>query len=224
MYLALFQARGRDLLDELRAAMKDLAVAREELEQARADALQRVDAERRQAELLATARTTHAKAQDALKSRIADLLEESRQLAAQEAQIQAILRRASRSNGGVSKAGLIWPLNGAVTSEFGPRWGLFHAGIDIAAPAGSAIKAAKAGTVIYAGNEGGYGNFVIIDHGGGLATAYAHMSSIAMREGQRVSQGQTVGTVGSTGHSTGPHLHFEVRVDGVAKNPRAYLP
>ena len=88
---------------------------------------------------------------------------------------------------------------------------------------GTPIAAAAAGTVIYAGWLGGYGNLTVIDHGGGLATAYGHQSSIAVSVGEQVAQGQTIGNVGSTGHSTGPHLHFEVRVNGQAVDPLGYL-
>jgi murein DD-endopeptidase MepM/ murein hydrolase activator NlpD len=93
-----------------------------------------------------------------------------------------------------------------------------HEGIDIAAPVGTAIHAAAAGTIVYAGWAEGYGNLVVIDHGGGLATAYGHQSAIYVMGGQ-VSQGQVIGAVGSTGHSTGPHLHFEVRLNGEPVDP-----
>jgi murein DD-endopeptidase MepM/ murein hydrolase activator NlpD len=120
---------------------------------------------------------------------------------------------------------MIWPVRGIVTSEFGSRWGSFHPGIDIAAPEGTPIAAAKSGVVVFAGwNDGGYGNFVVLDNGGGVGTAYAHQSRIAVSEGQHVSQGQTLGYVGTTGNSTGDHLHFEVRINGQVQNPRSYLP
>jgi murein DD-endopeptidase MepM/ murein hydrolase activator NlpD len=122
-----------------------------------------------------------------------------------------------------SSAGLIWPVNGPVTSPFGPRWGSFHQGIDIGAPTGTPIAAAAAGTVIYCGWEAGYGNLVVIDHGGNLATAYGHQSSIAVSCGQHVEQGQTIGYVGCTGHCFGPHLHFEVRINGSPVDPLGYL-
>lgn len=98
-----------------------------------------------------------------------------------------------------------------------------HRGIDQGASTGTPIGAAKAGTVIFAGWQGGYGNLVLVDHADGVVTAYAHMSSIGVSRGASVSQGQTVGAVGSTGNSTGPHLHLETRVNGSAVNPRQYL-
>jgi murein DD-endopeptidase MepM/ murein hydrolase activator NlpD len=110
-----------------------------------------------------------------------------------------------------------------VTSEYGPRWGRMHQGIDQGAGTGTPVGASKAGSVIFAGWQGGYGNLVLIDHHDGVVTAYAHLSSIAAGSGQSVSQGQTIGNVGSTGNSTGPHLHFETRVNGNAVNPRQYL-
>jgi len=129
----------------------------------------------------------------------------------------------SHSSATPSAAGLIWPVQGVLTSPYGMRWGRMHEGIDIGASTGTPIYAAAGGTVIYAGWEGGYGNLTVIDHGNGLATAYGHQSQIAVSNGQTVSRGQTIGYVGSTGHSTGPHLHFEVRVNGAPVNPLSYL-
>ena len=149
-------------------------------------------------------------------------------LAAQSASLAAAIRDAqagagSTGTGAPSAAGLIWPVDGVVVSGFGLRWGRMHEGIDIAASSGTSIRAAAAGTVIYAGWLGGYGNLVVIDHGNGLATAYAHASSILVGVGQQVAQGETVSLVGSTGNSSGPHLHFEVRVNGAAVDPLLYL-
>ena len=118
----------------------------------------------------------------------------------------------------------IWPVSGTITSVYGPRWGSFHYGLDIAAPSGTPIAAARSGTVIRAGWQSGYGNAVEISHGGGVSTHYGHLSSIAVSEGQQVNQGEMIGRVGSTGNSTGPHLDFEVRVNGSKVNPAPYLP
>jgi len=106
----------------------------------------------------------------------------------------------------------------AVTSCFGERWGRLHAGVDLAAPYGTRIRAAGAGVIVAAGAAAGYGNAVLIDHGNGFLTHYGHMSVIAVRVGQRVAAGEPIGNEGSTGHSTGPHLHFEVH-QGFYKNP-----
>jgi murein DD-endopeptidase MepM/ murein hydrolase activator NlpD len=148
--------------------------------------------------------------------------------AALTAQIQAAQGSGGGGNtggstgGGGSSSGLIWPVSGTITSTYGPRWGSFHYGIDIAAPTGTPVRAAASGRVIVAGWMGGYGNLIVVDHGNGLATAYAHLSAIWIGGGS-VSQGQGIGAVGCTGSCTGPHLHFEVRVNGSAVNPMGYL-
>ena len=119
--------------------------------------------------------------------------------------------------------GLIWPVQGPVTSPFGMRWGSLHPGLDIGVGFGTPIHAAAAGTVLVAAYSGGYGNLVVIDHGNGIATAYAHQEPMATSVGQRVNQGDVIGYVGSTGFSTGPHLHFEVRINGEPVDPLGYL-
>jgi murein DD-endopeptidase MepM/ murein hydrolase activator NlpD len=98
-----------------------------------------------------------------------------------------------------------------------------HNGVDMNASQGDAIKAAAAGRVILAGVKGGFGNTIMIDHGGGMVTLYAHQSRIGASVGQKVTAGETIGYIGSTGLSTGPHLHFEVRINGVPKNPTNYI-
>jgi murein DD-endopeptidase MepM/ murein hydrolase activator NlpD len=129
---------------------------------------------------------------------------------------------------GGSGSGLIWPVDGPVVSGFGSRFGgaEFHEGIDIAVPSGTPIRAAADGTVIFTESEaesGGYGNFTCIDHGGGLSTCYAHQERFAVAPGQQVSQGQIIGYSDCTGHCFGPHVHFEVRIDGTPTDPMGYL-
>ena len=120
-------------------------------------------------------------------------------------------------------------MNGPITSPFGYRndpvlgGNRLHAGVDIAASQGTPIKAAGDGVVKMAGVNGGYGNWTLIDHGGGLATGYAHQSRIAVSIGQHVSTGEVIGYVGSTGASTGPHLHWEVRVNGNPVDPMGWV-
>ena len=140
------------------------------------------------------------------------------------AEIRAKSASASVRALGTSSAGYIWPLNGAITSYYGPRWGSMHTGIDIDGTTGQPVVASKAGTVIMVSSYSGYGNAVIIDHGGGYQTLYGHFSSFAVSSGQTVSQGQVVGAVGCTGSCTGDHLHFEVRVNGSPTDPMQYLP
>jgi len=128
-----------------------------------------------------------------------------------------------------SAAGLIWPVSGTVTSGFGGRsspggvGSTYHEGLDIAVSEGTPIRAAKGGTVIMASYNGGYGNYTCIDHGSGLSTCYAHQSQLGVSSGQSVDQGQVIGYSGNTGASTGPHLHFEVRINGSAVDPMGYL-
>jgi murein DD-endopeptidase MepM/ murein hydrolase activator NlpD len=152
------------------------------------------------------------------------LIAEADALAAEDAGIRGQLAAAQgASDTTPSSQGLIWPVSGPVTSPFGYRWGRLHAGIDIGVPYGTPIHAAASGTVVLAGWTGGYGNYTCIDHGGGMATCYAHQSSYAVSNGAHVSQGQVIGYVGSTGHSFGAHLHFEVRINGNPVDPLGYL-
>lgn len=173
--------------------------------------------------------------QDDLESEQAEIQTLIKRQQAEERQRQAVARQAARasrspvpssgapSSSATSSAGYGWPLCAQVTSEYGPRWGRTHRGIDLGAGSGTPFAATKSGTVIFAGWQGGYGRLVLIDHGDGVVTASAHLSSIAVGVGQSVQRGQTVGRVGSTGNSTGPHLHLEFRVGGRAVNPRQYL-
>jgi murein DD-endopeptidase MepM/ murein hydrolase activator NlpD len=152
------------------------------------------------------------------------LIAEANALAAEDAGIRGQLAAAQGATDTVpSSQGLIWPVSGPVTSPFGYRWGRLHAGIDIGVGYGTPIHAAASGTVVLAGWTGGYGNYTCIDHGGGLATCYAHQSSYAVSSGAQVSQGQVIGYVGNTGHSFGSHLHFEVRINGAPVDPLGYL-
>jgi murein DD-endopeptidase MepM/ murein hydrolase activator NlpD len=139
------------------------------------------------------------------------------------AQLQAAQATSPYTRSSPSASGFIWPVSGPVVSPFGMRWGRMHTGIDIAVGYGTPIHAAASGRVIYAGWMDGYGNLVFVDHGGGISTGYAHQSSIAVSNGETVSQGQVIGYVGCTGHCFGPHLHFEVRMNGSPVDPLGYL-
>lgn len=156
-----------------------------------------------------------------LKDREGDLAADARAI---KNRIIAAQAKRSVTSLGESKKGYIWPLNGPVTSGYGPRWGRMHTGIDIDGYSGQPIVAAKGGHVIMASSYSGYGNTVIIDHGGGYSSLYAHMSSFATSAGANVSQGDVIGNVGCSGSCTGDHLHFEIRVNGSPVNPMPYLP
>jgi murein DD-endopeptidase MepM/ murein hydrolase activator NlpD len=173
---------------------------------------------------LATARASKRDSLASVQESEREFLHEVEGLQAASQALGAKLR-ASASSGPshVSSSGFIWPVNGPITSPFGWRWGRMHEGIDIGVGYGTPIHAAAAGTVVYCGWMSGYGNLVAIDHGGGISTAYGHQSSIAVGCGQTVGQGDVIGYVGCTGHCFGPHLHFEVRVNGTPVDPLGYL-
>ena len=147
-----------------------------------------------------------------------------RALEAQQVRVTAALAGAQAPGAIRQGSGsLIWPVSGAVVSPFGMRWGRLHAGIDIAVPSGTAIRAADSGRVALMGWVGGYGNYTCIQHNASLSTCYAHQSSFATSNGASVSQGQVIGYVGCTGHCFGDHLHFETRVGGSPVDPLGYL-
>lgn len=175
---------------------------------------------KREKQLHAAAVQELLRAQRELESKVRSLIEQKRKMAQ---------RSPSRTIPSYRGGALPWPVSGTVNSEFGMRMHpefntkLMHTGIDIVAPIGTPVSSVAAGEVLYAGWQRGYGQVIIIDHGGNLLTIYGHLSRMDVRDGQEVSAGQTIGGVGSTGISTGPHLHFEVRINGDAKNPRNYL-
>ena len=177
---------------------------------------------------LAGARAHVAGALVATKAQEAGEIKESQALQSASAALAAKIQAASSNDGSApatpSAAGFIWPVDGPITSPFGPRWGTIHPGIDIGVPEGTPIHAAAAGTVIWCGWESGYGNLTVIDHHNGLATAYGHQSKIEVSCGENVDQGQQIGLVGCTGYCFGAHLHFEVRVNGTPVDPLGYLP
>jgi murein DD-endopeptidase MepM/ murein hydrolase activator NlpD len=197
--VALRVAQARQLRDELVAGEQQLAGTREQ----KAESLAGLSLRERQ----------EAGEIDALQ-------QVSGQLAAQ---IRAAQAQGSSSSQAPAAGGLSWPVSGPVTSPFGMRWGRLHTGIDIGAPTGTPIHAAASGRVIIAGWVSGYGNLTVLDHGGGLATAYAHQSGFAVGAGAEVARGDVIGYVGCTGHCFGPHLHFEVRVNGTPVDPLGYL-
>lgn len=239
--LTTVQGSEADAKERLRSVEEDLELAEVEAQDLAAELRRRrAEEDKRLAELddkKAELEQMEANLQariDAVHAEIADLEREEAGLTKLlQQQLAAEAEQASGGDGNtpigpppnvVSAKGLIWPVRGTLTSPFGPRWGRMHKGIDLSARTGTPIYAAQKGSVLRAGWGGGYGNHVVLDHGGGFATLYGHMSKIAVGSGESVSRGDVIGFVGSTGHSTGPHLHFETRVNGVAYNPIAYLP
>jgi murein DD-endopeptidase MepM/ murein hydrolase activator NlpD len=204
-------------VNTVRAARDEIAARKQELEATRLKL-------RKRTEDLATARrkqhatlTQVRKQQEYLEG---DLSEISQKIAEQLAQQAGVLPAGPIRPGA---HGLIWPVNGPVVSGFGPRWGSFHEGIDIAVPTGTPIRAAASGSVSIAGSVSGYGNYTCVSHGGGLSTCYAHQERILVSVGQQVAQAQIIGISDCTGHCLGPHVHFEVRVNGQAVDPLGYL-
>jgi murein DD-endopeptidase MepM/ murein hydrolase activator NlpD len=182
---------------------------------------------------LASTRSISSSALAATRRAVSAEVSESKALQSSSDQLAAQLRaaaQAARSTRAASPTGshpgaphFIWPVSGPITSPFGMRWGTLHPGIDIGVPSGTPVRAAAAGTVVWCGFMSGYGNLVMIDHGGGYATAYGHNTSVAVSCGQEVAQGQVVAFSGCTGFCTGPHVHFEVRVNGTPVDPLGYL-
>jgi murein DD-endopeptidase MepM/ murein hydrolase activator NlpD len=130
---------------------------------------------------------------------------------------------ANLGGSGIGTGKLIWPARGPINSPFGQRWGRLHAGIDIGVPSGTPVRAADTGRVVLSGPSGGYGNYMCIQHTRTLSTCYAHNSRLGARKGDRVRQGQVIARSGNTGNSTGPHLHFETRINGKPVNPMRFL-
>jgi len=224
----------RDVLGQLRATREDEEGEQADLNRLRDQADARRKAVATHLAELQLARDSQARLKGALDERIQEYQAEVDGLSRDQARIESLLKARQASSpdgpslaaapGARSSYGLIWPVEGPVTSPFGFRWGRMHTGIDIGVGTGTPIQAAKAGTVVSSGNDGGgYGLLTVIDHGGGLTTVYAHQSQSAVSGGASVAQGQVIGYVGCSGHCTGPHLHFETRVGGTPENPASFL-
>lgn len=147
----------------------------------------------------------------------------------EEIQQQELLATLRSNQGFFASTPSIWPTDGWVTSGFGYRRSPFtdrrefHKGLDISGPTGTPVYAAAKGKIVSSGRDGAYGLTVSIDHGSGIVTNYAHLSSIAVKDGQNVSRGELIGNMGSTGRTTGPHLHYEVRLNGIPVDPMRYI-
>jgi murein DD-endopeptidase MepM/ murein hydrolase activator NlpD len=178
---------------------------------------------------LAGTRSAKANALAATRRAISTEVSESKALQAASDQLAAQLRAAAQGSAGAGSGQpgdaprFIWPVSGPITSPFGMRWGTLHPGIDIGVPSGTPVHAAAAGKVAWCGWMSGYGNLVMIDHGGGYATLYGHNTRVAVSCGEEVAQGAVIAYSGCTGFCTGPHVHFEVRVNGTPVDPLGYL-
>ena len=211
------QAEYETMLDELDVRQAELESERAELEAQIEEATQLIVDLEAQLETDRAAYEEQLAKEEALESEIQNMIAE--------------LERQEAANSITSSGTYIWPLPGySPGSAYGwrihPIWGdmRFHAGEDIGAPTGTPILAADSGiATVIPDNGNGYGNYIMINHGGGRVTLYAHMSGFAVSNGASVTQGQTIGYVGSTGNSTGPHLHFEVRVNGATTDPKSYF-
>jgi murein DD-endopeptidase MepM/ murein hydrolase activator NlpD len=217
------------LLDELAAKLDEVELKRAELVEIKKSLEEHKAAEKQTKNELAADKKELAVAYVKAQAETVEALEELESLQAASKSLENELKKL-KSRGSYGGGRMGWPVNGTVTSEFGwrvsPTSGRsqLHAGIDIAAPSGTPVYAAADGVVYSADwNSGGYGNLILIDHGSGIVTAYAHNSSLAAGAGQSVKRGDVIAYVGSTGDSTGPHCHFEVRVNGAPQNPRAWL-
>ena len=220
-----------DLIMKVKQEKEIVVTARAQLEKDKAEAEKLVaDADAKRAAV----EEKEAEQQDLLDKAIydRDTSEQAyEELMAASEEVASMIRRSNMTYSGApaGAGGMIWPLDGPVTSEFGwrthPIFGTarFHSGLDIGGDYGLPIYAAASGTVIHAGWISGYGNTVIIDHGGGVTTLYGHNDSLNVGVGQTVSQGQVIAMCGSTGNSTGPHCHFEVRENGEPVSPYNYL-
>ena len=231
----------KETVDRVRAARNAIADKKAALEQSQAALESKqsdlVDARQKDQQILSQVQQTKDRLEGDvgdISAQIASQLQAQQQAEAAQAAAQA--QTSSSSSGastaptgpvqGESSSGMIWPVNGPITSPFCEQraWESCHPGIDIGVPTGTPIHAAAAGTVAIAGPESGYGNYTCIDHGGGVSTCYGHQESISVSVGQHVSQGQVIGISDCTGLCFGPHLHFEVRVNGQPVDPMGYLP
>jgi murein DD-endopeptidase MepM/ murein hydrolase activator NlpD len=217
-------ARVRELRDEMQVTVNTIRAARDAIAARKAELdATKAELKSRKAELANARRKQHATLED-VRSRQerleGDLTEISEKIAEQLAQSAGVLPAGPIRPSG---SGLIWPVTGPVVSGFGMRWGRMHEGIDIAVPDGTPVRAPASGTVQIAGTVGGYGLYTCVDHGGGLSTCSAHQSQLGTSVGARVTQAQIIGYSGCTGHCLGPHVHFEVRVNGQAVDPLGYL-
>jgi murein DD-endopeptidase MepM/ murein hydrolase activator NlpD len=221
-------SRVRELRNEMQVTVNTVRAARDQIA-ARKHELDVTEArlKQRTAELAAAREKQHATLEDVRNQQDdleGDLNDISKKIAEQLGASTGALPAGPIQAGG---HGLIWPVNGPITSGYGGRnigaGYEFHPGVDIGVPTGTPIRAAAAGTVSIAAPTGGYGNYTCIDHGGGLSTCYGHQERFLVASGQQVAQGQIIGLSDCTGYCFGPHVHFEVRINGQTTDPLGYL-
>ena len=242
-FLARIVNQDTKLLKEIKNVKADVEASKKDIEMNEEDTLEREAALQTEIDRISALQKEEKKERNSLSTLMSDKKAILATIGDEQAQIEAKLVayardaaeleriiNASPSRGGgtfigtPSASGFQWPVSGALTSYFGQRWGRMHEGIDIGVPIGTPVVASKAGVVSISSYYGGYGYLIDIDHGGGVHTRYGHNSRLIASEGQAVSRGQEIAKAGSSGRSTGPHVHFEIRFNGAAYDPLNYLP
>jgi len=221
------------LIESINQQKKTLELNKSELEVQKNELLYAQDSEKSKREELSDQKQDKKKILTSVQQEKAQYEKALKELEQTSKELETLIRRIQAGTSGEQQGTGVftWPAPGysTITSPYGMRYHPIlkynkkHTGVDIGAPSGADIVAADSGTVIQTGWMGGYGQVVVIDHGGGISTLYAHMSTIIAANGASVTKGETIGKVGSTGWSTGPHLHFEVRINGVDTNPMSYI-
>lgn len=231
--LSMIVEQDRQLIEEIEAERDRLKMQKSDLEVKKRELVSIKEEQAEEKEALEAKKQEKAELFNQLQMEAKEYEKALNELEELSRQLEAVIRQLQAKNSGqaLGTGAYTWPTPGyyTITSPFGMRFHpilqvrKLHTGVDIGAPMGANIVAADSGVVIYAGYNGGYGNMIIIDHGNGMSTLYAHMSRFVAGNGQTVSKGEVIGKVGSTGFSTGPHLHFEVRKDGSPVDPMGYI-
>ncbi|HOJ11442.1 MAG TPA: peptidoglycan DD-metalloendopeptidase family protein [Clostridiales bacterium] len=229
-FISLLSKKDKNDMDELELAKKEVECKRQLIAEQKVELQKVIEEKKQRLDSLKASRTNLDQKIQSSKSRLATLEKQEKELLAKSEEMgNLIITLSSKSK--YVEGNMVWPLpsSSLITSEYGNRKHpilktySMHTGVDIGGKSGANILAANKGTVIISGWQNAYGYTVVVDHGGGITTLYAHCSKILVKKGQEVKAGQIIAKVGSTGWSTGPHLHFEVRVNGATKNPLNYV-